>query len=99
MAEQSTKNFFQFLRGTEMETDLNDLLDEKTQYSLMNVIRSNYSLDDLRTFLEKDLELKEAQKKMLVKFWKVHGRSVMQLIEEPVSNNTQGIKQVDWEIN
>ena len=82
-----------------MEADLNELLDEKTQASLRSVINDNYSTDDLRTYLEKDLELKEDQKKMLFKFWKAHGRAVMQLIEEPVTNNTQGIKQIDWEIN
>ena len=36
---------------------------------------------------------------MVFKFWKAHGRMIMQLIERPVSNNTQGIKTVDWEVS
>ena len=36
---------------------------------------------------------------MLFKFWRSHSQPLMQLIESPVSNSTQGIKQIDWEIN
>ena len=94
------KNHFAYLKGEEeIERDLNEILDEGSRQVLKQVVSSNYSLDDLRAFLDQNLELKEDQKKLLFKFWKAHGRRVMQNIEKPVSNNTQGLKQIDWEIN
>ena len=36
---------------------------------------------------------------MLFKFWKTHGGAMMKLISEPVSNNCQGIANIDWEIH
>ena len=94
------KNFFAFLRDQEeIKSDLYDILDDETRVVLEQVISSNFSLDDLRDFLDKNLELREDQKKLLFKFWKAHGRMIMEKIEKPVSNNTQGLKQIDWEIN
>ena len=36
---------------------------------------------------------------MVFKFWKTHGQQMMKLIEKPVSNSTQGIQKIDWEIH
>ena len=100
MADNQSKNYFAFLKGEqEIEQDLYELLDEGCRLVLKEVIKCNYSLDDLRGFLEQNLELKENQRKLLFKFWKAYGRKIMQKIELPVSNNTQGIKQIDWEVS
>ena len=98
-ADQS-KNFFNFLKTDEdINRDLFEVLDDDSRQVLKQVISSNFSLDDTREFLDKNLELKESQKKMLFKFWKAHGKVIMQKIEQPVSNNNQGLKSIDWEIN
>ena len=59
----------------------------------------NFSLDELRTYLENNMDLNDQQRKILFKFWKTHGANIMQIIERPVSNYTQGISNVDWEIH
>ena len=79
--------------------DLNEVLDEDQKNVLIHIIKENFSLDDLRLYLENNLDLNESQKKMLFKFWKTHGGAMMKLISEPVSNNCQGIANIDWEIH
>ena len=69
----SNKNFFHFLRGTEIESDLEELVDEDTREALKNVIKQNFTLDELRTSIESNHDLTEAQKKIMFKFWKAHG--------------------------
>ena len=59
----------------------------------------NFSLDELRTYLENNMDLNDTQRKIVFKFWKTHGPSIMQIIERPVSNYTQSIANVDWEIH
>ena len=65
----------------------------------MHIIKENYSLDDLRTYLENNLDLDESQKKMVFKFWKTHAAQINQLISKPVSNSCHGIQSLDWEIH
>ena len=36
---------------------------------------------------------------MVFRFWKAHGSAIIQLIQRPVSNVTQGIANVDWEVH
>ena len=79
--------------------DLNEVLDEDQKNVLIHIIKENFSLDDLRLYLENNLDLNESQKKMLFKFWKTHGGAMMKLISDPVSNNCQGIANIDWEIH
>ena len=99
MNASNQKNFFRFLANSpEIDRDLNDILDEPSREVVRQVINQNLSNDELRVFLDKNNDLKESQKKLVFKFWKVHGRTIMQMIEQPVSNNTQGIASVDWEV-
>ena len=50
-------------------------------------------------YLDDDLELDESNRKIIYKFWKAHGANMMRLIQTPVSNVTQGMADVDWEIH
>lgn len=58
MASVSKKNFFYFLKGTDIEADLH-VLDDASQQTLKTVVHQNLSPDDLRVFLEQNLELDE----------------------------------------
>ena len=84
---QGNKTFFYFLKDTEIESDVN-LLDDQTRQSLVFVINNNFSLDELRVYLDSNHELREEQKKLLFKFWKAHAKAIMTLMQSPVSNNT-----------
>ena len=44
------------------------------------------SLDQLRDYLENVNNLDEQEKKIIFKFWKTHGASILKIIEKPVSN-------------
>ena len=80
-------------------SDLVELLDETAQECTKHVIMHNFSLDELRTYLENNMDLDDAQRKLVFKYWKTHGANIMQIIERPVSNYTQGISNIDWEIH
>ena len=73
MSSNSTKNFFQFLKGTEIELDINEMLDEDQKEALKNVIMQNLSVDMLRTFLDNNLDLNDNGRKLVFKVWKAHG--------------------------
>ena len=45
------------------------------------------------------MDLGEDNKKLVFRFWKGHGPHIMRLIQTPVSNVCQGLKDVDWEIH
>ena len=81
-----------------MNTDLQEL-PENCQDKLRQVINRNLSLDDCRAYLDDDLDLGEDNKKLVFKFWKAYGPNIMKLIQTPVSNVCQGLKDVDWEIH
>ena len=66
---------------------------------MKHIIGQNFSNDDVRSYLESNLDLNEGQKKLVFKFWKAHGSRIMRIIEKPVSNQTQGISNMDWEIH
>ncbi len=68
-----SSNFFGFLTGTSILSDLTENLDDQSQETVKHIISNNYSSDDLRAYLESNLELQESQKKMIFKFWKAHG--------------------------
>ena len=55
-------------------------MDDECKNVLMHVVQQNYSLDELRAFLEKNLELNEQQKKMVIRFWKTHGQTIINII-------------------
>ena len=80
------KNFFNFLKGTDIEADLEEALDESSQEVVKHIIGQNFSNDELRSYLEANLDLNEGQKKLVFKFWKAHGGRIMKIIEKPVSN-------------
>ena len=60
MNKQTTQDFFAFLKGTDIEEDLFELLDEASQDAVKHVVMSNYSLDELRSYLEDNLDLNDA---------------------------------------
>ena len=66
-------------------------MDQKQKEALKVIISKNLSLDDLRAHLEANLDLNEADKKLVFKIWKLHGAAIMKIIESPVSNITSGI--------
>ena len=45
------------------------------------------------------MDLNETQKKMVFKFWKTHGGSILKLLEKPTANRNNGIQNIDWEIH
>ena len=59
----------------------------------------NYSLDELRDYLANNLDLDDTQRNLVFKFWKAHGANIMHIIERPVSNYSQGVTNIDWEIH
>ena len=71
--------------------DIDELLDAKQKEALKSIISKNLSLDDLRAHLEANLDLNDADKKILFKIWKLHGAAILKIIENPVSNITSGI--------
>ena len=73
------QKFFAFLTGTEIEEDM-EALDETTIEALKEVIKTNPSLDELRSSLEGNYNLSEQERKMVFRFWKTHGASMMRLI-------------------
>ena len=81
-----TAAFSAFLAGTEIEEDM-EALDETTIEALKEVIKTNPSLDELRTSLEGNFDLNESQRKMVFRFWKTHGAAMMRLIQKPVSHS------------
>ena len=96
---QNKDNFFSIIKGTDIEADLLELLDEDSQETTRHVIRQNYSLDELREYLANNMDLNDSQRNLIFKFWKTHGANIMQIIERPVGNYSQGISSVDWEIH
>ena len=79
--------------------DFYENLDQSCQNAIKTVIKENYSFDELRSYIESNLELNEGQRKLVFKFWKIHGAEIMRMIKAPVANQTQGIEKINWEIS
>mmetsp|Transcript_8535 Transcript_8535/g.14392 ORF Transcript_8535/g.14392 Transcript_8535/m.14392 type:complete len:176 (-) Transcript_8535:83-610(-) len=102
-------HFFSFLRGSEIENDIYELLDEEGLKALREIIRRNLTTDDAREYLdgvaegtsqgEVAINLDEQQKKIVFKVWKQFRGKIMGLLNKQVSNQTQGISAIDWEVH